>query len=154
MRPPLVRMAVIVGTLGLVSGCAAGPVDLNSQTADRLQALVVVVATDAAANDFTGASRTLDELQKELDGAAARGDVSSARHLQIQKSIDQVRADLVATVSVPAKSSTPSPAPAPSAIPSTDEGATPSSDPTPSNKQGPDKSKKPENPGKSNGGHK
>jgi hypothetical protein len=153
-RPPLLCMAVIVGILGLVSGCATGPVDLNSQTADRLQALVVVVATDAAANDFAGAATTLDQLQKQLDGAAARGDVSSARHLQIQKSIDQVRADLLATISPPAQSSTPSPLPAPSAIPGTDEGATPSTDPTPSNKQGPDKSKNSENSGKSNGDHK
>jgi hypothetical protein len=156
LRRPLVCAALIAAALGLVSGCVTGPTELDSQAAARLQTLVADVATRAAANDYAGAVKTLDDLQTRLDSAAARGDVSYARHLQIQKSIEQVRADLLAKI--PAQSATPSPAPDPAPSPSPDKVATPTPDPAPTtssgNQQGPDKSKKPEDPGKGNGGGK
>jgi hypothetical protein len=144
---------LIAGILGLVSGCATGPTDLDSQAADRLQALVVDVAAAASANDYSGAVKTLDGLQKLLDSAAASGEVSTARYLKIQRSLDQVRADLVAEIPAPTPSAAPSPTPTPSPTPDHVTNPAPSPAPTAERgQQGPNKDKKPHDPGTGKGG--
>ena len=50
----------------------------------------------AAANDPAASLKHLDELVLKLDEAAARGEVSFKRHQSIRKSVDTVRADLLA----------------------------------------------------------
>jgi hypothetical protein len=95
--------------LGALTGCAGGPADLASSTANRLQSEVLEVTTKAASGDFPGAQSSLSALQADLLTAAAAGQVSAERSAKIQSAINLVGADLAAAIAA----STPAPAPAP-----------------------------------------
>lgn len=78
---------------GALAGCAAAP-ELDRHTARELQSHVLAVTEAAAADDPAASLKHLDELVLKLDEAAARGEVSFARHQSIRKSVDTVRVDL------------------------------------------------------------
>ena len=88
----LLGTALLAGTL---AGCAAAP-ELDRNAAGQLQSQVLAVTEAAAANDPAASLKHLDELVLALDEAAARGEVSFKRHQSIRKSVDTVRADLIA----------------------------------------------------------
>ncbi|MGC5172645.1 hypothetical protein ACLQ2Q_18565 [Microbacterium sp. DT81.1] len=87
----LAAAAIVAGAL---TGCAPSSTDLSHAVAETMQQSVVSVAESAAAGDSPAALATLDQLQAQLDGALANGDVSPARAAAIQSAIDLVRADL------------------------------------------------------------
>ncbi|XAS64907.1 mucin-associated surface protein [Micrococcaceae bacterium Sec5.8] len=84
-----------VMTAGMLAGCTAAP-ELDRDAARQLQSRVLAVTEAAAANDAGASLQQLDDLVLQLDGAAARGQVSFQRHQSIRASVDAVRADLTA----------------------------------------------------------
>ncbi|MEC5190258.1 MULTISPECIES: mucin-associated surface protein [unclassified Arthrobacter] len=84
-----------VMTAGTLAGCTATP-ELDRDAARQLQSQVLAVTEAAAANDAGASLQELDDLAVQLDGAAARGEVSFQRHQSIRASVDAVRADLTA----------------------------------------------------------
>lgn len=97
---PLVAVALIAGSL---TGCSGPAADLDRTAADQLQAQVLTVTKDVAANNPAGALKALDELAAKLDAAAADGKVSFKRHQSIRTALDAVRADLTAKQAAAAK---------------------------------------------------
>ncbi|MCU1531997.1 MAG: mucin-associated surface protein [Arthrobacter sp.] len=105
MSPGIARRSasVLAGCLltggllaGALNGCAVSAPDLGGEAAKQLQSQVLAVTKAAAAEDPAGSLKLLDELEGQLDEAAARGEVSFKRHQSIRTSIDAVRADLTA----------------------------------------------------------
>ena len=80
---------------GMLAGCTAAP-ELDRDAARQLQSQVLAVTEAAAANDAGASLKQLDDLALQLDGAAARGEVSFQRRQSIRASVDAVRADLTA----------------------------------------------------------
>ena len=119
----LAIVASLVLAAGVLTGCAADPVDIESTAASDLQAAVIAVAEPAAGGDYSASMERLDDVQALLDAAIADQSVSAARAASIQSAIDAVRADLEVAL-------------------------TPEPEPTPVEPEKPGKGNKPEKPGK------
>ena len=115
--------AALVLVAGVLTGCSAAPVDIESTAASTLQAAVVAVAEPVVDGDYATSVQRLDEVQSLLDAAIADGTVSAQRAASIQSAIDAVRADLEIAL-------------------------TPEPEPTPVEPDKPGKGNKPEKPGK------
>jgi hypothetical protein len=109
-------------TVGLLGGCAGSPTDLSDAAATSMQSDVRKVADAAASGNYASAATQLDALQNRLTAATASNEVSASRALQIQASINLVKADLAALTAPPSPS--PSPTPSPTA-PGKDKGHKP-----------------------------
>jgi hypothetical protein len=92
--------------VGALAGCSSPPRAIEAPAAAAMQESVVAVADHAAAGDGAAALGALDELQRQLDEAVAAGSVSAQRAMEIQASIDLVRADLSTPVEAPAPEET------------------------------------------------
>lgn len=107
-RFPAVMLLAGLAAGGLLTGCSSKPAaDLEVATAQKLQTRVLDVAHLAANKDYAGAMQSLDLLNRDLESAAANGQVSFARDQSIQNAINLVRADL--TASMPPPTPTPQP---------------------------------------------
>jgi hypothetical protein len=96
-------------TVGLLSGCAGSPTELSDAAATSMQSNVRKVADAAASGDYASAATQLDALQNRLTAATASNEVSASRALQIQASINLVKADLAALTAPPSPSPSPTP---------------------------------------------
>lgn len=96
-----------------LSGCAAPAADIDAGASELMQTTVMATADQAAAGDSAGALATLDTLQTQLQQAIDAGDITAARAVAVQRSIDLVRADLAPEPSVaPTPETSPDPVPA------------------------------------------
>lgn len=115
------------------SGCGAIQPDLGEDAAKRLQSQVLKVTQLAAGEDPAAALNALEDLARQVDTAAANGEVSFKRHQSIYRAIDDVRADLEAAqaaaqakadvdaAAAAAASAAPNPLPSPRQSAATDE---------------------------------
>lgn len=94
-------LLAILLAAAVLGGCAGGS-DFKGNAASTLQQRVMAVSQAAAGTDYAAAATALDELSRDLDKAAAAGDVSPSRQASIRNAIDLVRADLAAKVPAPA----------------------------------------------------
>lgn len=111
-------------SVALLAGCAAAP-ELAETAAGQFQARVATAKQLAGAQDYPGALAELDQLGREVQSAAERGDVSPQRRARIESSISKVRADLEAAgaaVEPDPVPTTPAPEPAPEPAPATGDG--------------------------------
>ena len=90
--------AVAVAVSLSLTGCAGQQTDYGPEAADRLQAEVLEVSQLAAGADYTAAMVSLSELEVELKGARARGDVTDERYESVMAALALVRADLQAAI--------------------------------------------------------
>ena len=115
-----------------LSGCGAIQPDLGEDAAKRLQSQVLKVTELAAADDPAAALNALEDLARQVDTAAANGEVSFKRHQSLYRAIDDVRADLEADqaaaqakadadAAAAAASAAPNPLPSPRQSAATDE---------------------------------
>ncbi len=100
------RVAAYAGAValaaGMLAGCSSPSSEIAAGAAAPMQESVVAVADHAAAGDDAAALKALDDLQRQLDEAIAAGEVSAQRAMEIQASIDLVRADLNVPAEAPA----------------------------------------------------
>lgn len=111
----LTSAATVLLTAGILAGCAATPTDLHPDAAAKLQTRLQSLARAAADNNLPAAKTELDLFASDASTAAANGEISPARHQEIQNAIDLIRADLDAMTATPTPTSSPTvqtPAPA------------------------------------------
>ncbi|MEO6942764.1 MAG: hypothetical protein ABI238_03935 [Terrimesophilobacter sp.] len=92
-RITAVASAAVLVTAAL-SGCVPVASGMDSATASRLQATVLVVTQAVADDDAAAAIAALDALELQLKQDTASGAINADRSARIQASIDLVRADL------------------------------------------------------------
>ena len=93
----LLIVPIMVATLAV--GACATPSDLYSaDTAEVLQAQVLAVSEDSAAEEFAAALTRLDELVVTLNDALARDKLTEERYASIGSAIELVRADIEAAI--------------------------------------------------------
>lgn len=95
-RPLTAGLLTVVVVSAALAGCSLSAPELGSEAAKQLQSQVLAVSQAAATNDPASTLKLLDELVTQLDESAARGEVSFKRHQSISKSVEAVRADLLA----------------------------------------------------------
>lgn len=95
-RPLTARLLTVVVVSAALAGCSLSAPELRPEAAKQLQSQVLAVSQAAASNDPASTLKLLDELVTQVDEAAARGEMSFKRHQSISKSIEAVRADLLA----------------------------------------------------------
>lgn len=93
-----IGLAAALALAASLAGCGPAETGLPRDTARQLQELVLGVSQSAAANDHSGALRTLDSLEADVTTAAGSGQVSEERRRSIMTSITAVRADLTAAI--------------------------------------------------------
>ena len=93
-----IGLAAALALAASLAGCGPADTGLPRDTARQLQELVLGVSHSAAANDPSGALKTLDNLEADVAAAAGDGQISEERRQSIMTSIIAVRADLAATV--------------------------------------------------------
>jgi len=86
-----------------LTACAAEPIDLQSATAEHLQAEMLDITEAAAAGDFADAQSLLTDMQANLRTATAARQVSAERSASIQSGINLVNADLTEEIEAAAQ---------------------------------------------------
>jgi colicin import membrane protein len=86
-----------------LTACAAEPIDLQSATAEQLQAEMLDITEAAAAGDFADAQSLLADMQANLRTATAARQVSAERSASIQSGINLVNADLTEEIEAAAQ---------------------------------------------------
>jgi hypothetical protein len=105
--------ASAVAAVIFLAGCAAVPGTISAEISEQLQNDVVALAESAAAGDIAGATNALAIAETRLNEGLAADTIDAERGAAIQKTIDLVRADLVAMTTpveeTPAPVDTPEP---------------------------------------------
>ncbi|MFF1253439.1 hypothetical protein ACFVYC_13190 [Pseudarthrobacter sp. NPDC058329] len=91
--------AVLVAVAGLAAALIAAtpllrPADPDEGTLRGLQIRVLTISQAAAENRMDGALAALDALEKDVNDAAGRGQISLSRYRGIEAAVDSVRADI------------------------------------------------------------
>lgn len=109
--------ASVLLSVGLLTGCASAPTDLQPGIAAKLQERLQSLAQFAADEDFSATRVALDLIAEDVSTAAAQGELSAARLQEIAKAIDLIHTDLDTLLSTPSPSAVPTAVPTPSPIP-------------------------------------